>query len=124
MYSFPVVRFSADVHWYTQGFGIQSHEVVLNVVSTNNAHFVEEPDVNPLAYAEQFVDPDPSKAQPPDELLRRARMIFSTELGKDPILRQEIRNVFKAEAQVSVTPTERGITKITDHDPAFVRLQA
>ena len=76
--------------------------------------------MNPLAYAEQFVDPDPTKAQPPEELLRRARMIFSTELGKDPILRQEIRNVFKAEALVSVLPTERGISKIAEHDPAFV----
>ncbi|THH26563.1 hypothetical protein EUX98_g7622 [Antrodiella citrinella] len=102
-----------------QGFGIRPHEVVLNVVSTNVAHFVEEQDLNPLAFAEQFVDPDPTKAQSPEELLRRARMIFSTELGKDPILRQEIRNVFKTEALVSVLPTDRGVNKIGEHDTAF-----
>ncbi|TCD64537.1 Transcription elongation factor spt6 [Steccherinum ochraceum] len=107
------------VNKLAQGFGIQPHEVVLNVVSTNTAHFVEEQDLGPAAYAEQFVDPDPAKAQSAEELLRRARMIFSTELGKDPILRQEIRNVFKEEAQVSVLPTERGISKIAEHDPAF-----
>lgn len=73
-----------------------------------------------MAYAEQFIDPDPAKAQTPDELLRRARMILATELGKDPLLRQEMRNRFKAEALVSVQPTERGIAKIDEHHKYFV----
>ncbi|KAI0798004.1 transcription elongation factor Spt6 [Abortiporus biennis] len=102
-----------------QGFGIQTQEVVLNMISGNTAHFLDDPELNPLAYAEQFVDPDPTKAQSPEELLRRARMILSTELGKDPILRQEIRNLFKTDAQVSVLPTDRGISKITEHDAYF-----
>jgi hypothetical protein len=37
-----------------------------------------------VAYAEQFVDPDSNKLQLPEELLAGARMILSTELGKDP----------------------------------------
>ena len=76
--------------------------------------------MNPLAYAEQFVDPDVTKAQPPEDLLRRARMILATELGKDPILRQEMRNVFKAAAQVSAVPTERGLHKIPADNPFYV----
>ncbi|KZT26523.1 transcription elongation factor Spt6 [Neolentinus lepideus HHB14362 ss-1] len=102
-----------------QGFGIQPHEIVLNFLASDNAHFVEDQEVNPVAYAEQFADPDPTKAQPPEELLRRARLIISTELGKDPLLRQEMRNVFKAEARVSVSPTDRGITKIDEHHPYY-----
>lgn len=85
-------------------------------------HFVEDQDLNPTVYAEQFADPDQSKAQPPEELLRRARLIVSTELGKDPLLRHQMRELFKEEAQVSVLPTERGIAKIEEHSPAFVRL--
>lgn len=96
--------------------------MVLNVIAANTVHFPEEQELSPLAYAEQFVDPDPSKAQSPEELLRRARMIISTELGKDPILRQEIRSLFKSHAQVSVLPTERGISKITELDAFFVRV--
>lgn len=103
-----------------QGFGIQPHEVALNVATGNISHYVEEQELNPLAYAEQFVDPDPTKAHSPEELLRRARMILATELGKDPILRQEIRAVFKSEAQVSVLPTDRGIIKITDDGRFYV----
>jgi transcription elongation factor SPT6 len=76
--------------------------------------------LNPIAYAEQFVDPDINKAQTPEELLQRARMIMSTELGKDPILRQEMRNTFKDHAMVSVSPTEKGKIKLDEHHPYFV----
>ncbi|KAI0374913.1 transcription elongation factor Spt6 [Pilatotrama ljubarskyi] len=102
-----------------EGFGIKSHEVVLNFISDHNTHFVEEQELNPLAYAEQFVDPDATRAQPAEELLARARMIIATELGKDPLLRQETRNIFKANALISVTPTERGISKIDELHPYF-----
>ena len=47
-------------------------------------------------------------------------MILATELGKDPLLRQEMRNRFRNEALVSVQPTERGVTKIDEHHPYFV----
>ena len=73
-----------------------------------------------MAYAEQFVDPDDATAQSPEALLARARMILATELGKDPLLRQGIRDIFRDSAQVSVLPTERGITKIDEHHPYFV----
>ena len=73
-----------------------------------------------MAYAEQFEDSDPAKSQSPEELLRRARMILSTELGKDPLLRSQMRKVFKEEARLTVEPTERGITKIDENHPYFV----
>ncbi|KAI0780912.1 transcription elongation factor Spt6 [Trametes elegans] len=102
-----------------EGFGIKPHEVVLNFISDHNTHFVEEQELNPLAYAEQFVDPDATRAQPAEELLARARMIIATELGKDPLLRQEMRNTFKNNSLVSVVPTERGISKIDEHHPYY-----
>ncbi|TFY83720.1 hypothetical protein EWM64_g301 [Hericium alpestre] len=102
-----------------EGFGIKPHEIVLNFTSPATAHFVEDQDLNPEAYADQFVDPDPLKAQTPAELLRRARMIIATELGKDPLLRQEMRKQFKEDARISVLPTERGINKIDEHHPYF-----
>lgn len=82
---------------------------------------MEDQELNPLAYAEQFSDTDSTKNTGPEELLQRARMIVATELGKDPLLRQEIRELFKAEALVTVMPTERGINKIDENHPYFVR---
>jgi transcription elongation factor SPT6 len=106
----------------SQGFGIQPHEVVGNFLSSNHAHFADDQELNPTVYAEQFADPDITKAHPPEELLRRARMILSTELGKDPLLRQAMRELFKEEALISVLPTEKGITKIDEHHLYYVCL--
>ena len=83
---------------------------------------MEDPDLPPTQYADQFVDTDPVKAVPPEELLRQARMILSTELGIDPILRDEIRKLFKTNTLISVEPTERGKAKIDDHHPFYVCL--
>jgi transcription elongation factor SPT6 len=81
---------------------------------------VEDQELNPVAFAEQYVDPDPSKAQSPEQLLGRARMILATELGKDPLLRKDVRKLFQEEALISVEPTERGTNKIDDHHSYYV----
>jgi transcription elongation factor SPT6 len=47
-------------------------------------------------------------------------MIVATELGRDPLLRKEIRSWFKTAGLVSVLPTERGISKIDDHHRYYV----
>ena len=104
-----------------QGFGIKSHEIVSNFISAETTHFDEDRDIFPEVYADQFVDPDPDEAQPAGELLRRVRMIIATELGKDPLLRQEVRNILKTHARMSVSPTERGLSRIDEHYPYFVR---
>ncbi|KAJ4487881.1 transcription elongation factor SPT6 [Lentinula aciculospora] len=96
------------------GFGIASHEVVLNFVNETRLHYVDNQNLDPLIYAEQFADPNPAKALVPEELLRRARMIIATELGKDPLLRDQMRQLFKKNALVSVSPTERGRNKIDE----------
>ncbi|KAF9075222.1 transcription elongation factor SPT6 [Rhodocollybia butyracea] len=97
-----------------EGFGIASHEVVLNFLNETRLHYVDNQNLDPLIYAEQFADPDPAKALEPEELLRRARMIVATELGKDPLLRDNMRQLFRKHALVSVHPTERGIAKIDE----------
>ena len=105
-----------------QGFGIHPHQVVLNFLASQHLHFVDDQELNPIAYAEQFADPDPLKAQPPEELLTRARMLLSTEIGKDPLLRNEFRKLYREEAQITVEPTERGVSKIDERHPYFVSL--
>lgn len=83
-------------------------------------HYVDNQNLDPFIYAEQFADPDPAKALAPEELLRRARMIIATELGKDPLLRDHMRQLFKKNAVVSVSPTERGRAKIDEQHVYYV----
>lgn len=89
-------------------------------MASNKVHFVEDQELNPAVFAEQFGDSDPAKLQSAEELLRRARMILSTELGKDPLLRNQMRKLFQEEARISVEPTERGMAKIDEHNKYFV----
>lgn len=93
-----------------------------NFIASERLYFVQDQELNPTIYAEQFADPDPVKVQTPEGLLRRARLILSTELGKDPQLRDHIRKIFKEDAQITVEPTERGIVKIDQNHPYNVRL--
>jgi transcription elongation factor SPT6 len=95
------------------GFGIQPHHIVHNFMTSNMVHFVEDQDLSPSIYAEQFCFSG-AQSSSPEELLRQARLIISTELGKDPLLRREIRKLFQQEALVTVLPTEKGISKIDE----------
>lgn len=94
--------------------------VVLNFLADNRSHFVDDPELNPEAYAEQFTDAEAGH-QEAQQVLARARMIIATELGKDPLLRQEMRTAFKTNAHISVLPTDRGVNKIDEHHTYFVR---
>ena len=53
-------------------------------------------------------------------------MLLSTELGRHPLLRSQIRKLFKEEearviaAVAAVEPTECGITKIDENHPYFI----
>lgn len=91
----------------------------MNFLTDSHSHFVDDPELNPEAFAEQFVDAEAGH-QDSQYVLARARMIIATELGKNPLLRQEVRSLFKTYAHVSVVPTERGISKIDEHHIYFV----
>lgn len=102
-------------------FGITPQNIVLNFSSDRKLTFPEDPDVPPLVYAEQYTDMDATiRGLPVEEVLKRARMIVATELGRDPLLRKHMRDIFKADARVSVSPTEKGVSKIDDHHKYYV----
>lgn len=57
-----------------------------------------------------------------EDALKTARMILATEIGKDPLARQEIRDRFKRCALISVTPTDKGMIKIDENHPYYVSI--
>jgi transcription elongation factor SPT6 len=93
--------------------------VVLNFLSNDKVHFIDDHELKPEAYAEEYIDIDGSGTTS-EAVLAKARMILATELGKDPLLRDHIRDLFKTNAHVSCSPTERGQVKIDEFKPWFV----
>ncbi|KAG8886008.1 Transcription elongation factor spt6 [Tulasnella sp. 331] len=98
-------------------FGNPTHKVVQNFMMNKKLHPSQDQDIPPLAYAEQFITAAPGSAKTAEGQLETARMILATELGKDPLLRIEIRKVFQANAVASVVPTEKGLEKIDEFHP-------
>jgi transcription elongation factor SPT6 len=85
--------------------------------SSTKEYFVEDQDFIPRVHAEAFGDPNGEQQSEPAQLLQQARMLLATELGKDPLLRKDIRQRFKLDGVVTVSPTEKGISKIDEHHP-------
>jgi transcription elongation factor SPT6 len=56
----------------------------------------------------------------PERQLETARMIIATELGKDPQLRNKIREIFKVESAVTILPTAKGEERIDPYHPFHV----
>jgi transcription elongation factor SPT6 len=55
-----------------------------------------------------------------DKILKRAKLLVATEISKDPLMRKEIREIFKRSAEVSCYPTDKGLVKIDEHHPYYV----
>lgn len=96
------------------------HEIVVNYRAGEQAvkeYFVDDQDLPPIVHAEAFGDPNQERSHPAEILLQQARMLLATELGKDPILRKDTRELFKTDGLITVMPTEKGLTKIDEHHP-------
>jgi transcription elongation factor SPT6 len=91
--------------------------VIVNFRRRNAATFDGDQDLPPLVHAEAFGDPNQERYLSPESLLQQARMLLATEIGKDPLLRKDVRELFKTDGLVTIRPTEKGITKIDDHHP-------
>ncbi|KAF7323037.1 Transcription elongation factor Spt6 [Mycena chlorophos] len=117
--AYEIAKNSVVAKLAEEGFGIQAHEIVQNFLANTKLVFPIEQEFNPLVYADQFLSPDPLQEQTPEEVLRRARMILATELGKDPLLRDKMRRKFKEEGHVTVVPTDTGVLKISEDDTFF-----
>ncbi|CAG8631143.1 14559_t:CDS:2 [Acaulospora colombiana] len=54
-----------------------------------------------------------------ETMLERARLLIATELGKDPLLRQVVRTMFTNSAEMSCSPTDKGLIKVDETHPYY-----
>ncbi|TIB70425.1 hypothetical protein E3Q22_03170 [Wallemia mellicola] len=50
-------------------------------------------------------------------MLSMAKLIFITELGRDPLIKKHVRDRLTSEGIVSVLPTDKGLNKVDDQHP-------
>ncbi|PWZ02826.1 transcription elongation factor SPT6 [Testicularia cyperi] len=97
-------------------FGITADELAANITRPTRLYASQDPEKAPLAFAEEFVGAQWG-ANTAEVALAKARMLLCQEIGKDPVLKREIRQLFKDSAEISIEPTERGMTVIDDGHP-------
>ncbi|SPO19824.1 probable Transcription elongation factor SPT6 [Ustilago trichophora] len=97
-------------------FGISSEELAVNVTSSSRQYSPQDPAESPFKFAEQFTGAAWG-AHSPEIALAKVKTMLSQEIGKDPILKREMRQLFKDAAEINIEPTERGMTAIDDQHP-------
>ncbi|KAH7107505.1 SH2 domain-containing protein [Auriculariales sp. MPI-PUGE-AT-0066] len=100
-----------------KAFGVTAEQAVINFKSGSRLDSAVDQDIPPQEFAVQFADPAAGPNLDPRQPLAKARMLLSTELGKDPLLREEARSMFRNSAVVTVLPTDKGLTKIDEFHP-------
>ncbi|TKY90444.1 hypothetical protein EX895_000442 [Sporisorium graminicola] len=96
--------------------GISSDDLASNITSHTRQYSPRDPEESPFKFAEQFTG-SAWGAHSPEIALAKAKMMLSQEIGKDPILKREMRQLFKDAAEINIEPTERGMTVIDDQHP-------
>ncbi|GAA5881838.1 hypothetical protein JCM1840_001631 [Sporobolomyces johnsonii] len=103
-----------------EAIGISSSDLALDVAGGTKSHFAEDPNETPQQLDNQFVagaeyptwERALEGASPPSPS-------SSTRWGHDPLLRKEARRYFRDFAQVNVTATKEGQTKIDPRNPFY-----
>lgn len=98
--------------------GLSAQQLASNVVSGVRTHFPDDPSELPAQIADTYVD-EARGINTPEQALHLARTLLAHELGKEPLLRRDMRQLFRTSALLDVEPTERGMTRIDESHPYY-----
>lgn len=98
--------------------GLDAQQLAANVVAGARTHIPEDAAVPPTEIADEYVDASRGVSSA-EQALHLARTLLAHELGKEPLLRRDVRQLFKTCALLDVEPTERGMTRIDENHPYY-----
>ncbi|WFC97997.1 Transcription elongation factor spt6 [Malassezia yamatoensis] len=98
--------------------GLSAQQLAANVASGVRIHLPEDPNEDPAAMADAYIDPSQGVSSA-DQALQLARTLLAHEIGKEPLLRRDVRSLFRTSALMDVEPTDRGMTRIDESHPYY-----
>jgi transcription elongation factor SPT6 len=123
-----------------QAFGSPPQAIGRDFLHGRRRHFVDDPPNQPQDYAEAWVNPSLPQFASVDIVLegmcdRRvpkcipltfrtaAKYLVIYEIANQAPLKKAIRRAYRDHGLLSVVPTEQGIAKIDQLNPAYVRIR-
>ncbi|GAA6032318.1 hypothetical protein JCM8097_008116 [Rhodosporidiobolus ruineniae] len=110
---------------FADQIAIPPTSLAVDVAQQTKTHFVDaDPAQTPLDLADTFVDGSSYPTR--ESALAAAKLVLTTEIGAEPLLRKEVRRFFRDFAVVDVEATKAGESKIDQMNPfyAFKYLKA
>ncbi|WFD29634.1 Transcription elongation factor spt6 [Malassezia sp. CBS 17886] len=95
--------------------GLSAQQLAANVAGGVRLCIPEDAADPPLTAADEHV----TGSETPASALAKARTLLAHEIGKEPLLRREVRALFRQAALLDVEPTERGMTRIDEAHPYY-----
>ena len=90
---------------------LSSNEIALNLISTiGKIHNPPNPELDVFGLGEVYASGPISG----NMTLQMAKLILSTDIGRDPIIKKFVRDKLTTQGIISVSPTDKGLTKIDD----------
>lgn len=60
-----------------------------------------------------------SKFLTPEDALQAAKYVVATQLSRDPVVRNCVREAFFDRAKINIYPTKRGLKEIDENHPCY-----
>lgn len=59
------------------------------------------------------------KFQGPEDVLKAAKFMVSTQLSREPLVRRCMRDTFFEKAKIDVRPTKKGAKEVDENHPCY-----
>lgn len=106
----------AGIDGLAKRFGLSPGQFAENLRDNYQRHEVDQEAVDPLELAKEFCG---RQFDTPEDVLKAAKFMVSTQLAREPLVRKCVREAFFESSKIDVEPTKKGQKEIDENHPCF-----
>jgi transcription elongation factor SPT6 len=104
--------FKAGLDGLLRKYGLSPQQFAENLRDNYQRHEVEQYPSEPLDAALDYVSP---KFPTPAEVIKATNYMMAVQIGREPLVRQCVREAFFERARIDVVPTKQGLKEIDEN---------
>ncbi|XP_073971663.1 transcription elongation factor Spt6 isoform X2 [Rhodnius prolixus] len=107
---------NAGIGGFAKRFGLTPEQFGENLRDNYQRHDVEQEAGMPLEVAKEYCSP---KFPTPEDVLKAGQFMVATQLARDPLVRNCMRDTFFERAVINVAPTKKGLKEVDENHPCY-----